>query len=561
MKSLNTLKNDIDTPIDIRFFVMRKNRCSFKIYVGKNIKTVEVFIRSRKNPSRIIKCSNIKVQNNFVKCDIAFKYLCPEDLYYDFYIKYINHKGILQEKKLKSKKKSKNYVNNLILNNTKNLLQDGKKYIVTIYFTGAGNLALQIRKRDKYDSSIYRLKEFIALLTFPFVYWYYKESKITYEKYCKYARDNSFYYFQYVQKKSIDNSLYFIINKDSKDVGKISFYKNRIVYFMSIKHFILIFCSKYIISSESKGHAYAWRHNQSITRYILNRKPFVFLQHGVLGLKKIDNTFYANNKLNHADLFITSSDFEKKIVQRYLGYDEDKVAITGLARWDSDIKIIKEKKIFIMPTWRIQLELLSDKDFLKSTFYQVYSKFLNSNILEYILKNNNYSIHFMLHPKFIRFEKYFVSENSNIEILYQKDMSIDKEIKTSSLIITDYSSITWDALYYDIPVVLFQFDQEDYLKLQGSYLDLKKELNELIIYSMDDLIDFIILFIKDEGNNSKVGAILEKKEYYFKYHDQQNAIRIQNAIDLWEKDFIFENLYQKILKKFCKKLLKRKVTK
>ena len=44
------------------------------------------------------KCSNIKMQNNFVKCDIAFKYLCPEDLYYDFYIKYINHKGILQEK-------------------------------------------------------------------------------------------------------------------------------------------------------------------------------------------------------------------------------------------------------------------------------------------------------------------------------------------------------------------------------------------------------------------------------------------------------------------------------
>ncbi len=510
----------------------------------------------RKKETESLNIPPVRKNKKSVLFIIDLKHINIEKVYWDFYL--WNGR---QKERVRGRSLFQVYRTNLIRKVDKKIFVSNSDYYYICYFAAERGLSLQVRCFDKYDQIVYRIKECLALLLFPFIYWYFKNSSLMYEKFSNYARDNSFYYFSHIQKNEKRNKLYFIINSESPDYNKLIKYKHRVVHFMSVKHLILILSCKYFVASEAKGHAYAWRHNQSICRFVLNRKPFVFLQHGVLGLKKVDNTFFANNKLNHADLFVASSNFEKDIIVNYLGYNPQNVVTTGLARWDIKEKINKEKKIFIMPTWRVNLELSQEESFLKSNFYLEYRKLIFSDSLIKALEDSGYIIHFMLHPKFVQFEKYFDSSSSRIQVISQNDAEIINELRSSQLVITDYSSILWDALYYNIPGILFQFDQEDYLNLQGSYLDLKKELNELIIYSMDDLIDFIILFIKDEGNNSKVDAILEKKDYYFKYHDQKNAIRIQNAISLWEKDFIFESLYQKLFKKFCRKLLKRKVTK
>lgn len=537
---------------------IKKNEIFFLVESKKLENSGKIFLNvsSRKNKKKYVLLKPIKSNGNSLLFKMDIGRLDFQEIYWDIFLE-----DGFQRKRVVGKSQIQVYFRNLFRKKIKKITVGDLQYLLTCYFAVGSGLSLQLRQTDGYDNKIYQLKEICAILLLPFVYWYFRSSNLTYEKFSNYARDNSFYYFIYIQQNILKNKLYFVIKKDSPDYKKVIKYKKHVVHFMSIKHLILILSSKYFVASEAKGHAYAWRHNQSISRFMLNRKPFVFLQHGVLGLKKVDNTFFANNKLNHADLFVASSNFEKDIIVNYLGYNPQNVVTTGLARWDIKEKINKEKKIFIMPTWRVNLELSQEESFLKSNFYLEYRKLIFSDSLIKVLEDSGYIIHFMLHPKFVQFEKYFDSSSSRIQVISQNDAEIINELRSSQLVITDYSSILWDALYYNIPGILFQFDQEDYLNLQGSYLDLKKELNELIIYSMDDLIDFIILFIKDEGNNSKVDAILEKKDYYFKYHDQKNAIRIQNAISLWEKDFIFESLYQKLFKKFCRKLLKRKVTK
>lgn len=516
-----------------------------KIKANMDFEKPILYINPRKNKKYALRLCPKKVRGKYLIYYVSAKDVSPLNLYYDVYFEYVDKNGQYKQQRVCNDSRSQRRLINLLNLKKQVVIQDHKKYLITEYFAVGGYLAFQIRKLDKYDHVIYRFKEALSCLLVPFVYWYYKDSKLIYEKFSNYARDNSFYYFSYIQKHNQKNKLYYVIKKDSPDINKLEHYKKRIVYFMSTKHILLILLSKYFVASESKGHAYAWRHNQSIARFCLNRKPFVFLQHGVLGLKQVDHTFFANNRLNHADLFITSSEVEKQIVLKFLGYYDKNVAVTGLARWDNPNKLQKKKKIFVMPTWRIQLDLLSDEQFLKSKFFQAYNNLLCSDKIRRILSENHYTLHFMLHPKFVRFEKYFLSDDKNIKIIRQKDVPIDMELRTSRLVVTDYSSIIWDALYYDCPTLLFQFDQEEYLQVQGSYLDFESDLKDIIIKDSQSLLDEMSTFMQ----KNKIINLSGLQNRYFSYQDKSNSKRINESIIKWETNYHFDPLYKRIISK------------
>ena len=53
---------------------------------------------------------------------------------------------------------------------------------------------------------------------------------------------------------------------------------------------------------------------------------------------------------------------------------------------------------------------------------------------------------------------------------------LDELIMSCCALITDYSSVCWDACYLSKPVIFFQFDAERYLHATGSYLNFETEL-------------------------------------------------------------------------------------
>lgn len=511
-----------------------------------------LYVKARKDETYSLKIKPQEIAGNTVEFVIDATTLSPMNLYYDLLLEYITADGFIEMQALSAKSNFQRLATNIFNLKHQSVEHTEHSYVVTEYFAAGGVLAFQVRERDSYDTGIAKFKEIIACLCMPFIYWYYKDSKLIYEKFSSYARDNSFYYFSYVQDHIPDNHLFYVIRKDSPDLKNVLPYKKHIVYFMSLKHLILIMASKYFIASETKMHAYAWRHNQSVFKFLINRKPFVFLQHGVLGLKQVPHAFFADDKMNHADLFITSSKLEKEIVTDYLGYQPENVVVTGLARWDNPRKEKKQKKIFVMPTWRVQLEFLDDEQFLKSDFYQAYSKLLHSDKIKRALREAGYTLHFMMHPKFVRFEKYFQSDHDNIKVMHQSEISIDRELKSSELLITDYSSITWDALYYGISVLLFQFDQEEYEELQGSYLDFNRDLTGLIVKDSSCLLDQIDMFFNDE----EVVNVSSYQQKYFDYLDRHNSQRINMAVQRWEESYHFESMFKKIVSKVIKKVFR-----
>ena len=67
----------------------------------------------------------------------------------------------------------------------------------------------------------------------------------------------------------------------------------------------------------------------SIFNRYLRKKKFVFLQHGVIALKRVD-AFYSKGMRGGCDLFVVSTNQEKQTIVDNFGYEPDEVINTGL---------------------------------------------------------------------------------------------------------------------------------------------------------------------------------------------------------------------------------------
>ena len=97
-----------------------------------------------------------------------------------------------------------------------------------------------------------------------------------------------------------------------------------------------------------------------------------------------------------------------------MGYNPDKVPVTGLARWDGlrDTSDPAHPVILLMPTWRSWLEGQNDEIFQQSSYYQHYASLLSNQELQDYLKAHELKLLFYIHPKLQEFISTFHSEDS-----------------------------------------------------------------------------------------------------------------------------------------------------
>lgn len=412
--------------------------------------------------------------------------------------------------------------------------KDNRKNIVFPYITRDGYIALQYRPMSKYDKIEFRLKERIALLIYYLGYPFWKNKKIylVYEKFCFMAQDNAFYFFKYCMEhkisKQMGRNIYYVLDEESPDWYKILPYKEQVIRFGSMKHMIYLLSARLLISTDTRNHAYIWRQKGSLLKRFVPNKKIVFLQHGVIAFKKVEQ-IYGKKGNNSFNLFIVSSEREKRIVIEKFGYHENEVAITGLARWDAlEDKFNGKREILVMPTWRNWLDDVEDEFFKKSEYYLNYMELLNSDKIKELLEKYQLTLNFYLHPKFRAFLKDFSVNRERIKLIPFGEEPLNELIMRCSMMITDYSSACWDIYYQGKPVVFYQFDIETYNKLQGSYIDMNKELFGERTTSLDELYNIIETNAKE---GFKLTGKYEKiRKSYFKYIDHNNSQRICNEI-------------------------------
>ncbi len=405
---------------------------------------------------------------------------------------------------------------------------------ILVYITESigGKLVIECRKRSKYDSAIYNFKEVVALNIFKLLkkLYCFKKNLLFYEKFCTAAQDNSYYMFEYFMKrKNKKIRPLYVIKKEQPIYKKLKKkYGRNVLQFMSIRHLIYLQAADAFVSTDSKRHCYKWRAGNTKIMQMLNNKKFVFLQHGVLGFKRVEN-IYGKQYLNRADLFVASSERERDIITKWFGYDAEEIIITGLARWDK-LKSEPENPpmIFYMPTWRKWIVEEQEEEFVKTDYFKVYQEVLNSPKLLSLLEKKNVNMAFCFHPKFRQFLHLLECNNSRIKLISFDDCQINKMLMKCSMFITDYSSASWDAYYMGKPVLFYQFDYEKYIERQGSYINLERELFGYRSTNFDDFINDIEVCI--ESGFADKSKSLKVRDEYLPLRGKDHRKRIYKAV-------------------------------
>ena len=410
----------------------------------------------------------------------------------------------------------------------------GNGFFLYPYNTSSKKLAFQFREEGEYDHLGFRVKELTAFAAYYLLkpYWDSRHIQLVYEKFCMMAQDNGYYFFKYCmdheEEKRQKNHIYYVITKDAPDRKKLDAYQSHLVDFMSIRHMIYMIAAELLVSTDTRNHLYAMRQRGSILKRYLRKKPLVFLQHGVTALKKVD-FFYGKGKSGSCNLFVVTSDFEKKIVEDYFGYAEDEIVNSGFARWD----VLEDKseglrEILIMPTWRAWLENVTLEEFKESDYFHNYMALLNSPRFHSFLEKNDLLANFYLHSKFREFIQDFSVESDRIRLIVFGEEPANELMMRCKMLVTDYSSVCWDVFYLDKPVVFFQFDRDKYMEAHGSYLDMDRELFGDCAQDVDGLLTYMERCADD---HFVVRPEYEKmQKSFYKYFDDQNSSRICDAI-------------------------------
>ena len=412
--------------------------------------------------------------------------------------------------------------------------ETGNGFFLYPYNTSSKKLAFQFREEGEYDHLGFRVKELTAFAAYYLLkpYWDSRHIQLVYEKFCMMAQDNGYYFFKYCmdheEEKRQNNHIYYVITKDAPDRKKLDAYQSHLVDFMSIRHMIYMIAAELLVSTDTRNHLYAMRQRGSILKRYLRKKPLVFLQHGVTALKKVD-FFYGKGKSGSCNLFVVTSDFEKKIVEDYFGYAEDEIVNSGFARWD----VLEDKseglrEILIMPTWRAWLENVTLEEFKESDYFHNYMALLNSPRFHCFLEKNDLLANFYLHSKFREFIQDFSVESDRIRLIVFGEEPANELMMRCKMLVTDYSSVCWDVFYLDKPVVFFQFDRDKYMEAHGSYLDMDRELFGDCAQDVDGLLTYMERCADD---HFVVRPEYEKmQKSFYKYFDDQNSRRICDAI-------------------------------
>lgn len=406
--------------------------------------------------------------------------------------------------------------------------------IVFQYRSRGGYWGLRYRIRNPYDGMGTRWKEWIATVVFRLNEKRYEKKPgvyLIYEKRCEKAQDNGYHFFRFCMEnnmeKYLNRQIFYVISKKSVDWKKVSKYKDHVLDFMSLKYMIYMLRCQLLISSDARNHSYIWQNQDSLLVEDIRQKRHVFLGHGVLALKKLNENFTARNM--RSVLCTVTSEAEGRIFKEELGFGPHQVAVTGYPRFDA-LQDMSDgfREILVMPTHRRWVFGIEREIFVQSEYYRRYMELINSPHLMEQLEKHDLTLNFYLHPSIGEHIDAFSGGSDRVKIIPYGQYALDDLMMRCKLLITDYSSISWDLYFMGKPIILYQFDMEDYQNTWGSYIDLKKDSPGERVEEIDQLLQAIDEYI--ENGFAMKEEVLAKREEQFAFLDRNNSKRVCDVL-------------------------------
>lgn len=317
--------------------------------------------------------------------------------------------------------------------------------------------------------------------------------------------------FKYLRNNNIKTKYIVLNDYDLEDDLKnkdIIFVKNKWEFIF--KHLFLILSSQAICTSFGLF--------DGLDEIFKNCKSFdyIFIEHGVTYFNSSVLKLFSSKTYNK---ILVPTKITYDLYKKNNHFDEKDMILSGLPRWDNLSKTNKKhNRIFVFFSWR--------KAFLNGPNCAI--KYVDKiiKILDFICNiiPSDIEICFAWHHEILKNKIAVKKVNERIKLIDTKKIS--SIINKSDLLITDFSSVSFDYFYLSKPVIYYRFDcSEEYLNEDDklNYIALrefdksfsnciytKQELNEKIVSYLEDYSKFIKCNIKnydeifwDNENNSK----------------------------------------------------------
>lgn len=236
----------------------------------------------------------------------------------------------------------------------------------------------------------------------------------------------------------------------------------------------------------------------------------------------------SKNHRNYDYALVSSHNIAKFYAEGF-GISEDKVAATGIPR--TDVFFDEKYKKSVVTAFYDQYPKLKNKKILlfaptfrgngKLSGYYPVDRLDVNKLYEDL--NEEYAIIVKHHP--------FVNNRSHIRPKYADyiiDLSANSELNdllfVTDLLITDYSSVVFEASLLDIPMLLYAYDLDRYISSRGFYYEYEDMAPGKIVRTYSDLVDSI------EAGDFENDKLLEFKKRFFDDLDGRSTDRTGELI-------------------------------
>ncbi|MFW5993133.1 MAG: CDP-glycerol glycerophosphotransferase family protein [Desulfohalobiaceae bacterium] len=186
----------------------------------------------------------------------------------------------------------------------------------------------------------------------------------------------------------------------------------------------------------------------------------VNLKHGVTGLK------YYTRKQSSAwqdyDLICANSELERKLLASSLGIEQQRIAVTGLARLASLKRVHPvNSDLLYFPTYRMQ----NQQNLQERITHQT------GLLLQAVhpWPGQQWVLRLIIHPNLKLSARELTLDPERITLHKADSAELQELLQTADLLVTDYSSIVFDAGFIGVPCVLDWSDLKEYSLERGVF--------------------------------------------------------------------------------------------
>lgn len=340
--------------------------------------------------------------------------------------------------------------------------------------------------------------------------------------------DNSKALFEYAQNKKDVRPIW--ITKSDKVCGYLTkngyecykFYSLKGIYFCLIAKVVVISVSYFDVSPFA--YLFPWKlkiiqlwHGTPLK--CLEDKIFSKVQNIITKLLK---KYFGRS----FDILISGTNLNKKIYSELFGIKEEKIKITGQPRNDlmfierslkEEINLDKQKTILYLPTWR---EYDSNHDLFFQYGFDVH-------VMNEFLKRIDAILLIKFHVNESTKGKFFPNEEKIERINFINIDDIYEILGKVDILITDYSSIYFDFLLLDRPIIFSPFDLETYEKERGFYYNYEDVTPGPKAKNWDEIINNIQEVLENDFYKEKKKLV--NKQFNF-WNDGKSSERVFQEI-------------------------------